>query len=183
MQKDLTKLFGTTHGLDEKSLDFLVKALEKNNLPGFDYIEFKLSLANLLSLNLDENTAYKSVYATAMSVGLTKEKLIKTATHYQQILAREKELFDDALQKQMEQRVQAKIVEVEKLKQQVQEYHQKIQELYDRISKAQETINRADEDIQESKNRIQSTKESFEYTHQSIMNQVSQDIINIQNYL
>lgn len=183
MQKDLAKLFGTTHGLDEKSLDFLIKALEKNNLPSFDYIEFKLSLGNLLSLNLDENTAYKSVFATATSMGLTKEKLLKTASHYQQILAREKELFDDALQKQMEQRVQSKVEEVEKLKKQVEEYNQKIQELYDRISKAQETINRADEDIRDAKVKIHTTKESFEYTHQSIMNQVSQDIVNIQNYL
>ena len=76
MQKDLKSLFGATHGLDEKSLNFLVKALEKNNLPGFDYIEFKQSLGSLLSMDMLEETAFKSVFATATSVGLTKDKLL-----------------------------------------------------------------------------------------------------------
>jgi len=40
MQKNLTALFGENHLLDEKSVAFLTNALEKNNLPGFDYIEF-----------------------------------------------------------------------------------------------------------------------------------------------
>ncbi len=40
MQKDLKKLFGEAHGLDEKSVDFLTKALEKI-ISWFDYIELQ----------------------------------------------------------------------------------------------------------------------------------------------
>ena len=40
MQKDLKNIFGTTTGLDDKSMEFLTAALAKNNLPGFDYLEF-----------------------------------------------------------------------------------------------------------------------------------------------
>ena len=128
MQKDLKSLFGEIHGLDEKSLNFLVKALEKNNLPGFDYIEFKQSLSNLIAMDMSEETAFKSVYATAVSVGLTKEKLLKSAVHYKQILNKEKDQFDAALQKQMTQRVEGKLKEVQKLKGQIEEYHKKIAE-------------------------------------------------------
>ena len=55
MSKNLKALFGEDHLLDEKSISFLTDALEKNNLPGFDYIEFKQSMASLAKLNIDEN--------------------------------------------------------------------------------------------------------------------------------
>lgn len=183
MQKDLKSLFGSTHGLDEKSLEFLIKALEKNNLPGFDYIEFKQSLGNLLAMDMDETTAYKSIFATAMSMGLTKEKLLKTANHYKQVLDKERNQFEGALQKQMQQRVQSKLEEVEKLKKQVEDYQKKIEELETRITKAQSTIDHADEHIQTAKAKIEATKEAFEFTHQSIINEISQDIDNMETYL
>ncbi|MEM9887416.1 MAG: hypothetical protein AAF849_16090 [Bacteroidota bacterium] len=183
MQKDLKTLFGTTHGLDEKSLNFLIKALEKNNLPGFDYIEFKQSLGNLLAMDMLEETAFKSVYATASSVGLTKDKLLKSAAHYKQILDKEKGQFDVALQNQMTKHVEGKLKEVEKLKKQVQDYQKKIEELNNRIAKAQNTIDTADEQIQAAEDKINKTKDSFEFTYQSIFNEIDQDIANIQQYL
>lgn len=183
MQKDLKSLFGATHGLDEKSLNFLVKALEKNNLPGFDYIEFKQSLGSLLSMDMLEETAFKSVFATATSVGLTKDKLLKSAEHYKQILSKEKNQFDVALQNQMKQRVEGKLQEVEKLKKQIEDYRKKIAELEARIEKAQSTIDHADEHIQAARTKIESTQEAFEFTHRSILNEINQDIENIQQYL
>jgi chromosome segregation ATPase len=183
MQKDLKTLFGEIHGLDEKSLNFLVKALEKNNIPGFDYIEFKQSLGNLMAMDMSEETAFKSVYATAVAVGLTKEKLLKSAVHYKQILNKEKDQFDAALQKQMVQRVEGKLKEVEKLKSQIVEYHKKIAELEARIDKAQNTIDNADGQITDAKSKIQAREEAFQFTYQSVFNQIDQDIENIQQYL
>jgi len=184
MQKDLKSMFGgDVHGLDEKSLTFLVKALEKNNLPGFDYIEFKQSLHNLQAMDVTDAMAYKSAYATASTVGVTKDKLLKTAEHYKQVLSKEKKQFDEALGKKMEERVQSKQKEVEKLKKQIEEYQAKIQELESRIEKAQATIDHADEHIQEARTKIESTAEAFQITHQSILNQINQDIESINNYL
>lgn len=183
MNKDLKVLFGKHHGLDEKSVDFLTKALDKNNLPGFDYIEYKQSLGALSGMNMDEETAFKSAFATASTVGLTKDKLLKTAEHYKRILSKEKEQFDAALQKQMVQRVSSKQNEVEKLRKQIEEYKAKIAQLQEKIDKSQHTIDTADEHIQNAKEKIVSTKENFEYTLTSIVNQIDQDIENINRYL
>ena len=183
MYKDLKVLFGKHHGLDGKSVDFLTKALEKNNLPGFDYIEYKQSLGALGNMNMDEETAFKSAFATASTVGLTKDKLLKTAEHYKKILSKEKEQFDAALQKQMVQRVSSKQQEVEKLRKQIEDYKAKIAQLQEKIDKSQHTIDTADEHIQNAKEKIVSTKENFEYTLTSIVNQIDQDIENINRYL
>ena len=134
MIKDLKTLFGKDHGLDQKSVDFLTNALEKNNLPGFDYIEFKQSLAALAQMNIDETTAFKSAFATASTMGLTKDKLLQTAKHYLKIVEKEKAQFELAMQKQIQQRVDSKLSEVDKLKEQILKHREKIQQLEAQIS-------------------------------------------------
>ncbi|MDX1943486.1 MAG: hypothetical protein SFU99_23165 [Saprospiraceae bacterium] len=183
MQKDLKQLFGQAHGLDEKSVEFLTKALEKNNLPGFDYIEYKQSLGALMAMNMDEVTAFKSAYATAATVGLTKEKLIKTAEHYKSVLNSEKQKFDAALEKNMTERVKSKQEEVAKLKKQVEDYLAKIAEMQKKIEEYKSIIANADGDIRASIEKIESTKESFEFALKSIMNQIDKDIESINQYL
>jgi len=183
MQQDLKALFSAQKGLNERSLDSLIKALEKNNLEGFDYIEFKQSLGRLSAMDIDEATAYKSAYITASTVGLTKEKLLKTAGHYKKVLLQEKQQFDQALQKQMEQRVESKRAEIEKMKKQVVEYQAKIKQLEEKIAGAQSTIDHADEHIQAAREKIEATREAFEVTLKSVLSEIDQDIENINSLL
>ena len=179
MQKSLKSIFGENHGLD----NFLVKALEKNNLPGFDYIEYKQALQALLEMDLTEETAYKSAYATAKTVGLTREKLLKTADHYKKVLANEKVQFDAALQKQIKQRIEGKIQEVEILRVQIREYQKKIELLESKIMKSQNTIDKQDDLIQSAQEKIETTKDGFERTLQSITNEIDRDISNIDSFI
>ena len=183
MSKNLKTLFGENHLLDEKSISFLTDALEKNNLPGFDYIEFKQSMAALAEMNLDEETAMKSAFATAATVGLTKKKLLDTAAHYKKILTGEKEKFGKAMQNQMEKNISGKQKEVEKLKDKIEKYKAKILELEQQIEKDQKVIDTADENINAAKAKIDQAKEKFEYAHQSVMNQIEKDMDSIQKFL
>ncbi|MEO1713407.1 MAG: hypothetical protein AAFU60_08740 [Bacteroidota bacterium] len=183
MNKDLKSIFGSVTGLDEKSVQFLTSALAKNNLPGFDYLEFKQSLANLASMNIDEETSFKSAFATATTVGLTKENLLTSAAHYKKVLDQEKRQFDSALEKQMQQKVASKKSEVEKLKAQVEQYREKIRDLEAKIAKAEGTIANADDHIQASLEKIQTTHDNFAFTFQSILNQIEKDIDSINTYL
>lgn len=183
MQRDLKNIFGDTTGLDEKSMDFLTSALVKNNLPGFDYLEFKQSLSALSNLNMDESTAFKSAFATAATVGLTKEKLLKTAEHYREVLMQENKAFDQALKKQIEQKVESKKAEMEKLKKQILEYREQIRKLEEAIGKNEAILEHADETIKASLDKINNTKEQFESTFQAILNQINRDIEDINQYI
>jgi septal ring factor EnvC (AmiA/AmiB activator) len=183
MQKDLKAVFGTIQGLDEKSVEFLTNALAKNNLPGFDYLEFKLSVGRLLLMAMPEDTAYKSTFTTASTVGLTKEKLISTAQHYKEILLKEKEQFDLALNNQLQKRVKSKQEEVEKLKIQIENWKVQIENLKTQIAKSQATIDTADEQIGAEMRKIETTKDNFEHTYRSILSQIELDMQNVQKYL
>ncbi|HMQ59176.1 MAG TPA: hypothetical protein PKE06_00835 [Flavilitoribacter sp.] len=183
MQSKLKSIFGNHHGLDERSINVLTKALENANLPGFDYLEFKQSLAALTQMNMDEAMAIKSAFATASTMGLTKEKLLQTADHYKKVLMAEKAEFSKALQENLRSKVEGKRLEVEKLKKQVEEFKAKIRELEEGITKKQAVIDTADEQIQADKERIEATGEAFEKTLQSLMNQIQMDIDHIQQNL
>jgi len=183
MNKKIKDLFGNAHGLDQKSVEYLTNALEKNNLPGFDYLEFKQALAVLSQMNMDEATAFKSAYATASTMGLTKTKLLETSEHYKKVLVKEKSQFDVALKNQMQHKVSSKQQEVEKLRTQIVKHKEKIAQLQDQIDKYQETIDGADASITEAKQKIIQTQTNFEMTHQSILNQIEKDVENIHNYL
>lgn len=183
MNKDLKILFGSAHGLDQKSVDFLTNALEKNNLPGFDYLEYKMALGALAKMEMDEATSFRSAFATASTVGLTKTRLLETADHYKKVLNKERSQFDVALKKQMQQRVASKQQEVEKLKEQIVKHQEKIAQLQAQINKYQTTIDGADALIEEAKQKIIGTQSSFEMTHQSILNQIEKDVENIKKYL
>lgn len=183
MNKDLKTIFGSQHGLDQKSVNFLTNALEKSNLPGFDYIEFKQALAALTKMDMDEPTAFKSAFAAAATMGLTKQKLVDTANHYKVILNKEQQQFEVALKNQMNTRVNGKLQEVERLKEQIVLHEEKISKLKEQIQRFQSTIDNADADVQEAKNRIDSTKENFMLTFQSIMNEIDKDISSINAYL
>lgn len=183
MAKDLKTLFGDLHGLDEKSVNFLTQALEKSNLPGFDFIEFKQSLSALSKMGMDETTSFKSAFATASTMGLTKAKLLETANHYKKVIVNEKSQFANALKNRMQQKVEGKKQEVVKLKDQITKHEEKINQLKEQITKYQATIDNADAQINEEITKIEATKSGFEHTHQSILNQIEKDIQNIDQYL
>jgi hypothetical protein len=175
--------FGAHHGLDERSMESLVAALERENLPGFDYLEFKQSLGRLQSLNMEEEVAFKSAFVTASTMGLTKEKLLKTADHYKEVLLREKKSFDAALANQVKAKVDGKRREVEILQKKVVEYEAKILEFQQKKAEAEKIIAEADESIITAQNSINDVHERFEATLKSLLNQINTDLEDINRYL
>jgi hypothetical protein len=167
----MKNLFGENHGLDEKSIEFISKAIEKANLPGFDYLEFRMAVDNLKKIDFDEATAYKSVFATAKTMGLTKEKLLETAAHYKAIVLKEKEQFDAASAKQQDNKVGANLQQVAELQLQAE------------INTARGKISTLDFERDGAAAKIEEAKTKYLFTHQSINNQMEQDMANIQKYL
>lgn len=176
-------IFGTHHGLDERSMESLVGALERENLPGFDYLEFKQALERLQAMDMAEETAFKSAFATASTMGLTKDKLLKTAAHYKKVLDKEQKSFESALQKQIKAKVDGKRKEVETLRKKLQEYEAKIAELQRLKESATKTIAEADDTIKVAQDSINEVHKKFEATLKALHNQIDKDITDIERFL
>jgi chromosome segregation ATPase len=183
MSSEIRKALGIADSYDRKSADFLATALAKAMTRDFDYMKYRQSLNAMQDLNLDETTAFRSAYAAARAMSVTKEALINSANQYLSILMQEKNQFDTALSNQVKERVSAKRDEVVKLQQRIEEMKQKIREFESRINEYQGKIDTADDDVEAAKQKIHETKERFETAFQAFTEVISRDIDRINQFL
>jgi chromosome segregation ATPase len=183
MSTEIKKTLGITDDFDKKSADFLATALGKATSKEFDYMKYRQSLNAMQELKLDEPTSFKSAYAAARSMGVTKDGLVNSARQYLSLLMNEKTQFDTALNNQIKERVGAKHDEVVKLQQGIEQMKQKIREFESKISEFQNKIDTADDDVVSAKQKIQETKERFESAFKAFTDVISKDIERINQYL
>jgi chromosome segregation ATPase len=179
----ISQLLGLSGTTDQKSVDFLENALTKQSQPGFDYLKFKQSISQLAGLKLDTTTSLKSAFATASTMGVTRDTLLQSARHYLTILSDEKKQFDQALNNQVQQRIASRKDELQKLQQQIEDHKKQIVKLEKQIVEFQEKISRSDEEMAEAKSSIEQTKQKFESTYQQFVSAIETDITSIQQHL
>jgi chromosome segregation ATPase len=176
-------LFSKAEGLDERSLDFLAQAIEKSNLPGFDYYEFKRAVATLESMQLDPATAHKSAFATAATVGVTKEKLLETAGFYINLLVKEKDTFDAALQNQNDSKITSRQTEIQRLRDQIERNKAEITRLQDQMAGYLTEIDQSEASLKLDTEKLAKTKSAFDFTQQAMVLQIENDVELMHKYL
>lgn len=178
----LNSLFDTTD-LDKKSLDFLIKAIARNNLDGFDFLEFKQSVVALGKMGMDPAQAIKSAFTTASTMGITKDHLLKSGKHYVDVLQKEKHQFELALEKQVKERVESKLSRLDSMKAEITENERKIELLQKKNQQYREALANADSEIEETKKKLSDRSAQFQSTFDSVKRQIDQDIANLETYL
>jgi chromosome segregation ATPase len=174
MEKKFYELFKSLDGLDAKSVGYLSAAIEKNNLKGFDYFEFRKSVSAMEGM-LEQEMAIKSAYTTAMNMGLTKEKLLHSIDHYKNVLSKEKRQFDDALKSQIAQKINSKRDEKLQLKEHISNLKKNITELQKKISAYQERIDNSDAEVAAAEQKINETKANFEEAYGKFVSEINDD--------
>jgi chromosome segregation ATPase len=178
-----TKTLFQADGLDDRSLDFLAQAIERNNLPGFDYLEFKRAVAQLKELKLDEATAFKSAFTTAATLGLTKEKLIETAGYYRNIVEKEQAQFTQALENQNATKVSSRQNDVSRLKDQIERHKADIERMKEELAAYQNQVEQAEAAAKTEAEKLEKAKAAFEKTNQAVLRNIDQDVENLHKHL
>lgn len=174
-----TKSMFEAEGLDDRSLEFLIQALERSNLPGFDYLEFKRSVAQLKEMNLDESTAYKSAFSTASTMGLTKDKLLETAAYYRNVVEKEQAHFAQALENQNATKVASRQNEVSRLKDQIERHKAEIVRLQEEVAGYILQVEQAETAAKTESEKLEKAKANFEKTNQAVILNIDKDVENI----
>lgn len=184
MTTDLRDLFRGTEGLDEKSVNALLKAIKKNyDNKTFDFLKFKQSVKSLLKLDMDQPTSYKSAFATASTMGLSKESLLSSANRYIYSLEQERESFAEALLKQKEIKVEGRKSEVQDFVKKIENHKDKIKQLEREIEIFQNRIDTVDQDVAAAQSKIDVTKEKFLKVYDVLTNEIKEDINSIKQFL
>jgi len=166
-----------------KFINVLLKAMEQNNLDGFDYLEYKQSLKSLKKMPMDEQTRYQSAFAMAQTMGATPAALLQTAQHYIDILNKEEQKFEEALTKQRLKKIGSKEQAIKKLEETIKVKAEQIKRLTQEINAHQKERDTLKKTIQESVIKVDSTKNNFIVSFDNLVKQIQGDMENIKKYL
>jgi flagellar biosynthesis chaperone FliJ len=169
--------------VSDKFVEVLMGAMQKNNIEGFDYLEFKQSLQSLSKMPMDEPTRYKSAFAMASTMGASAQKLIETAGYYLTVLEREEKQFQDAVAQQRAKQIGNKEDQIQQLQNLVEEKAKQIQRLTQEIEQHQKQIEETQQTIKESTIKLESTRNDFVASYALIVGQIKEDVENMKQFL
>jgi len=168
---------------DNKFTEMLFKAIEDNNLDGFDYLEFKQSLQSLKKVEVDEVKRFQSAFAMASTMGLTKTKLFESAQHYAKVLGSEEQKFSDAFQKQRNGQIKDRETKGQMLTKSIKSKEEQIKKLQAEIVKEKEQLANIEQNINKAMAKVEATKERFYGSYNMVLNQIKGDIDKFKEYL
>ena len=167
----------------DKFMNILLGAMDKNNLDGFDYLEYKQSLQSLQNMDMDESTRYQSAFAMAKTMGATPANLLETANHYLTVLKSEEQKFGQALVNQKDKQIGDRRQRMEKLDQTVAQKRQQIEQLNKEIEQHIQESAKIKDQITDATVKVENTKNNFVVTYQLLTGQIEEDIRKMQTYL
>jgi chromosome segregation ATPase len=169
--------------VNQKFMEVLLKAMDKNNIDGFDYLEYKQSLNSLKDMPMDEKTRYQSAMAMAKTMGGSPQQIAQTAQHYIDVLKQEENKFEQALANQMKSQVESKQKQILKLEETIKSKADRIKALTKEIEAHQQKQKTLDSEIKKATTKVESTKNDFIASFNSLVSQIQEDMDNIKQYL
>lgn len=164
-------------------LEVLFKAMQDNNLGGFDYLEFKQSLKSLEKMPMDEPTRYQSAFAMAQTLGASAPTLVQTAEHYLNIIKQEEQKFNQAHSAQREKQIGNKESEIKQLEDIVRTKTEQIAQLTKEIEAHKQKAAALKKDIEDAVVKVETTKNNFVASYNALVEQIGRDVENMKRYL
>ncbi|WP_420154262.1 hypothetical protein [Siphonobacter sp.] len=173
---------GTT---DAKFIDHFASVLEKNNLPGPDYFEFRATLKNLTNLGLSEEQQFQAAWASfkALSGGTDPSGLVTTANQYLSVLQKDREAFLKSVDLAVTEKVGGLQNEQKTLEQQNEALAKQILDIQNQINANKERLTRISGEVDEQSGKLTQNRANYEATFQQFTEQIKNDTLKIGQYL
>ena len=166
-----------------KFIEIMFGAMEKHNLDGFDYIEYKESLKSLEKMPMDEQTRFQSAFAMAKTMGATPQKLIDAAAHYLKVLEHEEKKFEQALENQRSRQIGGREKQIKDLEVGIQQKAKHIKKLTEEIEQAQQQLGGIKKEISGAVSKVETTKNNFIASYNVVVAQIKGDVEKMKKYL
>lgn len=169
--------------VQDKFLEVLFGALESSNQEGFDYLEFKDFLRSLANVPMEDSIRFKSAFATAQTMGATKEKILESARTYMDLLKKEEVKFQDALNGQRDKNLTSKQHDIKKLEKTIQDKQTEIEKLKTDMEEHRKQIGVLENEINAASDKLVQTASDFEATYRALLDQIQSDVKNIESHI
>lgn len=174
-----------TANVDRKFVEHFVALLEKANLPGPDYFEYKQALQSMEGLSLGEDKQFQAAWASFKAMGGAKDATVlkSSADQYLAILDKDRASFLKDVEKAINDRVGSLQQEHKKLEENNITFAQQVAELQKNIDENKSRSGQIAGEIAEQSAKINANKENFEVTYKSFVEQINSDLTKINQYL
>jgi len=151
-------------------VDVLFKALENNNMEGFDYFEFMQSINNIKKQNLtgDEIKLFQTAFALASTLKVTKSGLLESGKYYLEKLEKEKLSFYNSLNNNANVKLEEKNKEISDLQKKLSEDKAKLESLKNSIVFDEEKYKALSQDLLQAQQKVNSVKTGFNLAYSSL---------------
>lgn len=168
---------------DPEMAKIIQEAIETSNLPGFDYIEFRDSLVRMAGVPMTEEQKFQAVFATAQSMGVTKQVLLDAVDHYLKVIGSKAAEFESFVSGVETQQVTSKEKSVTDLTTTIEGEAAEINRLTISIQEHRKQQDAINLEIVQAKQDIQNKRSAFEATRSAIANNLTSDRTKIETYL
>ncbi|WP_234734332.1 Atg14 domain-containing protein [Tellurirhabdus bombi] len=170
-----------------KFIEHFGSVLERTNLKGPDYFEFREILSNLSNLGLSEEKQFQAAWASfrAMAGPAAGDVSVLTtaAGQYVAALNKDREEFLKSVDTAIAEKVGGLQNEQKNLKAQNEELARQIQELQQRMKANDERLSQINGEVDEQSHKITQNKQAYEMTFDTFVEQIKADILKIQTHL
>lgn len=168
---------------NQKFIEVLLSAMEKSNLPGVDYLEYRQSLKSLEKMPMDEQVRYQSAFAMAQAMGATPQKLVESAGHYLDVLKSEQSKFDEALRNQTAERIGNRQEMMKNLDANLKQKAEQIRKLTQEMEQHRADLEKLENEIKDATSKVSATQGDFVASYQMLVSQINTDVENMQKFL
>lgn len=169
--------------VNTKFMEVLLTAMEKANLPGVDYLEYRQSLKSLEKMPMEESVRYQSAFAMAQAMGATPQKLTESATHYMSVLKAEQGKFEEALRNQTAERIGNRQEMVKNLELALQQKAAQIKKLTEEMELHRAEMEKLEIEIKDATSKVAITQKDFFASYESLVSQIGLDVENMKRFL
>lgn len=183
---DITNDSSTVSSEDtDKFVNILFGAIEKNNIKGFDYLEYIQSISNLKKQGLesDENKLFSTAFALAKTLNINKETLVKSADFYLGILKNEEQHFNESLNNNAKVKLQEKNKALETTLSELEKDKKKLELLQKEIINKEKKAKQIKHELDTAADKVKSIKAGFNNALKQITGKIESDKEKINKYL
>lgn len=165
-------------------LEILAQVLEKNNQPGFDYLEFRKAVQSIAQMqHLDEPNQFKTAFAAAQAFNVDAKTLFDSAKKYLNVLEAEQIQFNKTADQYLQNQLNQKQSESGQLKQTIKQAEEKLAQLQAQLDDDKKKLSALEGDLANAQNKVDSNKASFANAYQQVVQQIKDDLQKMENYL
>ena len=168
----------------ERFYQILSEVLDKNNFPGFDYIEFKKAVRSILEMHqMEEQAAYKTAFATAQAMNVNASYLIDSALKYLSILETEEASFSHSAQSFLTRQLSNRDVEKQSLDKELIQIRSELDRLQKLLVEKESRLAALQSETESVQAKFDQNKINFSAAYHSIVSQIKEDVEKMKKYL